>query len=307
MTFEIISEESYQTVWKEMAASFDDPEVDELLINGTRSATLIKGIANHHQSSLFSSADDMIRWLQEFSIRRQTRLDPLCGHAGGFLADQSLGGGFRWHCMLPPLTQDGPLFSLRRHRFSSVGLQSFRASKEAHEKLRKHFQERLPLLIAGATGSGKTSLLAALLQEQALQERVFTIESLPELPLSSPFWVRLVERRASLEGAGAVDMGRLLHESLRLRPDRLIIGEIRSTEARAFIEALLTGHSGMAATIHAGNAKEAVSRLAQLADRHAKDSERWLFEVCKSAKLAVVTLQRSAPPQIKSIEYLDET
>jgi pilus assembly protein CpaF len=116
------------------------------------------------------------------------------------------------------------------------------------------------MVIVGPTGSGKSSLLAALLTS-AKDERIVILESLPELPRLSSLWVRLAARGANLEGMGAFSLAQLLVEALRLRPDRLVIGEVRGPEAGVLADALATGHAGVAATLHAGCDSSALARL----------------------------------------------
>lgn len=241
---------------------FEDPCVDELLINGAqhffvRIAGSLKSV-----EPVFESDSEFFDFLIDFAAARQTRLDPLCGSAGGVI--EELPG--RWHCILPPLSQDGPVLAIRRHRFLSLGLDDFIICKGMRLDLEAHLARRDPLIIAGETGSGKTTLLAALLQRYAADERVIIIETIPELPRLYPGWVRLSERPQRLDGRGVVNSERLLAEALRLSPDRLVFGEIRGTEARWFIEATRTGHTGLVATLHSGGAAQANERLWALAN-----------------------------------------
>lgn len=272
-----------------LLAAFQDDDVDEVLINGASGAWAVAACGTRALPYPFASADAYYDWLLAFAESQDVRLDPVAGAAGGTWRD----GAYRWHAVLPPMSRDGPLFSLRRHRFDDLGLDAFAGAKTEFARLRKAAIARGPLLIAGPTGSGKTTLLAALLRAVAGDERIVTIEALPELPVLSPFCVRLVGRAANLEGRGAIAPERLLAEALRLRPDRLVIGEIRSNEAQAFLAAARAGHGGVIATIHAGTAQDACTRLYSLAGV-GRESMRDL-------PLTVAVLARGVPPRLVSV------
>jgi pilus assembly protein CpaF len=273
---------------------FSDPAVDELVVNGGCGMWLVRGDRLRAASSPFAHAEEVAMWAQELARQQGIRLDPLCGAAGGSLPEQA----FRWHCVLPPLAPDGTLFSLRRHRFDSLCISDFRACPNLMEQLRGVMQRREGLLIAGPTGSGKTTLLAALLRLHAASERVILVESLSELPLPSPCSVRLLERRPNLEGIGAVGLTRLVQEALRLRPDRLVIGEIRGHEAGAFCESLMSGHEGVMSTIHASNPDDAIARLSFLASSGGlhRAPTAW-----PGLELHVAMLERCIPPRLVSL------
>ena len=273
---------------------FSDPAVDELVVNGGCGVWLVLGDSLRAATSPFVHSEEVAMWAQELARHNGIRLDPLCGAAGGSLRDEA----FRWHCVLPPLAPDGALFSLRRHRFDSLCLSDFRSSPGATEQLCGVMERRESLLIAGPTGGGKTTLLAALLRLHAASERVILVESLSELPLPSLCSVRLLERRPNLEGIGAVSLTRLVQEALRLRPDRLVIGEIRGHEAGAFCEALMSGHQGVMSTIHANNPSDAIARLSFLAS---SGGLRGAPHAWPGLELHVAMLERGMPPRLVSV------
>ena len=254
---------------------FSDPAADEALVTGQAGLWLLAAGARRPVPSPFDTALTLLRWAQRLAREGGVRLDPVCGAAGGALRRAPSPGGapedFRWHCVLPPLAPDGPVLSLRRHRFAALGVAAFAGDPAALTALARVVRARRPLVVAGPTGAGKTTLLAALLREAAPDERVVVVESLAELPLLSPLWVRLVERRPNLEGVGAFPARRLVQEALRLRPDRLVIGEVRADEAGAFADALATGHGGVLTTLHADSPAAARRRLAALAGESAGD------------------------------------
>lgn len=280
----------FETVRQELEARLQGDGVDELLLNGSRSGYLVRRGVAEAVPSPFASDDELLEWLQDLAEASNIRLDPVSGSAGG----QWDGGRIRWHAILPPLSRDGPLVSFRRHRFGELTLQDFAGDLVVKDTLRAVMTARRPLLIAGPTGSGKTTLLAALLTEQA-HERIVVIEALPELPRFGAMTVRLAEKLPSLEGVGAVSLSRLVRESLRLRPDRLVLGEIRGHEAQAFLQASFTGHQGIIATIHAGNAHEAIERLVLLAG-----GSKTARAMASALNLVVVMLVRGSPPRLES-------
>ena len=292
--------------WAQLASIFADELVDEILINGERSATVVAGVRSYVWDSPFRSNGNMLTWLMSFARHEGVRLDPICGSAGGRISIelcQQVGMGqshLRWHALLPPLSQDGPLMTVRRHRFGHLSWNDFGGTSESKEKVLRAARNRRSLLIAGPTGSGKTSLLVTLLAEVAPQERVVIMESLAELPQLFPSWIRLLERPPNLEGIGATSVERLVREALRLRPDRIVLGEIRGKEARSFLGAILSGHGGGMATIHAGSVAEARSRFMELSSLGYRSGNRapLVGYNASLAALDVVLLTRGAPPEI---------
>jgi pilus assembly protein CpaF len=298
-------------IWARLLGFFDDQRVDEVLINGARSVMMVIGQRAEVGASPFASGQSMLQWLTQFARDQGVRLDPLCGSAGGMVAAEDLPtllgqtGQLRWHALLPPLSQDGPLLALRRHRFGAISLENFGGPDALKERLSLAVAQKRSLLIAGPTGSGKSTLLVALLAAHASQERVMILESIAEIPALFPTWVRLLERLPNLEGVGAVSLDRLLKESLRLRPDRLVLGEIRGGEARPFRNALLSGHEGAMATIHAGSLGDARRRFDALASKSWGDGsggpEGGKSEPNRDAMttIDVVLMDRGSPPVIR--------
>ena len=240
-----------------------EPSLEELLVNGTHSMTLHFGTSKKMTSSVFDADINMIHWLQLFAQKLSCRLDPLQPFAGGLMENQQ----FRWHCVLPPVATSGPQLCIRRHKFRCLYLGDFLHADDSisYGLLQNAVALGYPILICGPTGAGKTSFLHALMSNFCFEERLIVVEQLFEMPVTSSAWIRLVERSQNLEGFGAVSLKTIVSESLRLRPDRLIIGEIRGDEAKAFLDAQSTGHRGSFATIHSGSIDGAVSRLFKLA------------------------------------------
>lgn len=182
--------------------------------------------------------------------------------------DVRVGRGIRVHAVLPPISATGTLISIRIPRpggFSLAALARAGMFGPAHERLlREAVADRRNLLVTGAGGTGKTTLLAALLGEAPPRERIVVIEDVAELALAHPHAVHLEARQPNLEGSGRVGLDTLLREALRMRPDRLVVGECRGAELRELLAALNTGHDGGAGTLHANSVDDVPARLEAL-------------------------------------------
>ncbi|POH62240.1 type II/type IV pathway secretion protein [Cryobacterium zongtaii] len=187
--------------------------------------------------------------------------------------DVRLADGIRVHAVLPPVSSTGTLLSIRLPRTERLSLDALAAGgvfghgEDAAAqlgRLRAAVLDRENLLVTGAAGSGKTTLLAALLGEAPAAERIVAIEDVAELRINHPHVVALESRQANLEGAGRIGLDSLLREALRMRPDRLVLGECRGVEIRELLAALNTGHDGGAGTLHANSLADVPARLEAL-------------------------------------------
>ncbi|SEB95184.1 pilus assembly protein CpaF [Paramicrobacterium humi] len=184
--------------------------------------------------------------------------------------DVRLPGGIRVHAVLEPVSTSGTLLSIRvplAGRLDLAALQRggmFGRSDDRVRMLHRAVAARANLLITGAAGSGKTTLLAALLGEADPADRIIAIEDVAELRIAHPHVVSLESRQANLEGAGRIGLEQLLREALRMRPDRLVLGECRGAEIRELLAALNTGHDGGAGTLHANSLADVPARLEAL-------------------------------------------
>ena len=241
-----------------------DPEVDEILVSGTKVIWVERGGRLAKTDANFES-DDQLRLTIERLLapagRRVDEAEPLC--------DARLPDGSRINVVLPPLAVDGPALSIRRFRprgLSAAQLVELGSwSPDLVEILADAIERRLNILICGGTGSGKTTTLAAIAGLLGNDERVVTIEDTAELRLNLSHVVRLEGRPASFEGRGEVTIRSLVRNALRMRPDRIIVGEVRGAEALDMLIALSTGHEGSLTTIHAGSPAQALRRLETLA------------------------------------------
>ncbi|MGX7681423.1 TadA family conjugal transfer-associated ATPase [Jatrophihabitans sp. DSM 45814] len=239
------------------------PGITDVLVNAPDEVWLDRGAGLERASVRFPS-DVAIRVL---AVRLAAQAGRRLDDAAPFV-DASLPDGTRLHAVLPPLVAH-PAMSLRvlnRRRLSMADLiEAAMMSAELAELLTAVIGARLTLLISGGTGAGKTTLLAALLSTVPSAERVVTIEDAPELAVQHPHVVALLARSANVEGAGAVDLRELVRQALRMRADRLVVGEFRGAEIAELLAALNTGHSGGAATVHANSLADVPSRLVALA------------------------------------------
>ncbi|WP_285113984.1 TadA family conjugal transfer-associated ATPase [Leifsonia sp. fls2-241-R2A-40a] len=182
--------------------------------------------------------------------------------------DVRLRGGVRAHAVLPPISTGGALLSIRVPAREQPSLDDLVAGggvrHDERDRLLAAVRARANLLITGASGAGKTTLLAALLGNAPPDERIVVIEDVAELRIPHPHVVGLQTRQPNLEGAGGVDLRRLVREALRMRPDRLVLGECRGEEVRDLLGALNTGHDGGAGTLHANSLEDVPARLEAL-------------------------------------------
>ena len=245
-----------------LSAFLVDPAVTDVLVNGVdvwidRGAGLVRG------DFTFSSDLQVRRLAQRLAAACGRRLDE-----GSPYVDARLADGTRLHAVLPPVATDGPYLSLRtfrEHAFSLndlVGVGTLSAS--GAEMLSAIVAARLSYLVSGGTGSGKTTLLATLLSEVPRDERIVIVEDAAELRPHHPHVVGLQARTANVEGAGAIGLRDLLRQALRMRPDRLVVGECRGAEVVDLLGALNTGHEGGAGTLHANTAADVPARLEAL-------------------------------------------
>jgi len=223
--------------------------------------------------------------------------------AGGRHIDEStpfvdvrLRGGVRVHAVLPPVSTGGALLSIRVPPRAQPTLDELVAAggmrQGDHDRLLGAVSSRTNLLITGAGGAGKTTLLAALLANAPPDERIVVIEDVAELRIPHPHVVGLETRQPNLEGAGGVDLRRLVREALRMRPDRLVLGECRGEEVRDLLAALNTGHDGGAGTLHANSLLDVPARLEALGALAGLDDQA-LARQAVSAIGMVIHLERS--------------
>jgi len=236
-----------------------DPGVTEVMVNGPGRAYVERaGVLEPVALDLDAAA--IVRLAERIVAPLGLRLD-----RASPMVDARLADGSRLHAVLPPLAVDGPCLTIRRFGARSLALADFGVPAEVAALLHALVAGGANVLVAGATGAGKTTLLNSLSRSIPERERVVTIEETAELRLAQPHVVRLEARPPNAEGAGAVAVRDLVRAALRMRPDRIVVGEVRGGEALDMLQALNTGHDGSLCTIHANGPRDALRRLETLA------------------------------------------
>lgn len=247
-----------------LEALMRDPSVEEILVSGTAPVWVERAGRLERTELSFSDEAELRHTIERLLApagRRADDSEPVC--------DARLPDGSRVNVVLPPVAVDGPSVTIRRfrpRRFTPDELvQTGSWTPALRGLLSAAVGARLNLLVCGATGSGKTTTLAALSSFLPSTERVVTVEDTAELRLAGEHVVRLEARPAGYDGGGEVTIRALVRNALRMRPDRLVVGEVRGPEALDMLGAMATGHAGSMCTIHAGSPAEALRRLETLA------------------------------------------
>lgn len=247
----------------ELARLVGDPQVTDVFANGGGAVWFDRG--EGLESQQLPELDE--RRLRELAVRLIAR--------GGRHIDETspcvdvrLHDGIRVHAVLPPISPRGTLLSIRLPRIDHLSLDDLEADRLFEvvplATVTRLVERRANILISGAGGSGKTTLLSAILSSAPGTDRIVAIEDVAELRVAHPHFVSLEARQANLEGAGEVGLQRLVREALRMRPDRLVLGECRGAEIRELLAALNTGHDGGAGTLHANSLADVPARLEAL-------------------------------------------
>lgn len=241
----------------------------DVLVTGPGEVWVDDGNGLHRSDIRFPDEASVRRLAQRLAVTAGRRLDDAQPWVDGQLAGLGTGGfTVRLHAVLPPVAVAGTCLSLRVLRPATqdlVALQSTGAiPPEAGRLLAGIIAARLAFLVSGGTGAGKTTLLAAALGAVDAGERIVCVEDAPELAPAHPHLVRLVARAANVEGVGEITLRQLVRQALRMRPDRIVVGEVRGAEVVDLLAALNTGHDGGAGTVHANSPAEVPARLEAL-------------------------------------------
>jgi pilus assembly protein CpaF len=241
-----------------------DPAVEEVMVNGPGEVYVERHGKICRAGVRFESESELTHAIERILAplgRRVDEASPLC--------DARLQDGSRVNVVIPPLSLSGPCLTIRRFRREGLSLDDLvglgTVSADAAELLARCVAARASILVSGGTGSGKTTTLNALSGAIPEGERIVTIEDAAELRLRQDHVVRLESRPASLEGRGEVTIRTLVRNALRMRPDRIVVGEVRGGEALDLLQALNTGHEGSLSTVHANSSRDALARLETLA------------------------------------------
>jgi pilus assembly protein CpaF len=237
-----------------------DATISDILVNGYKQVYIERKGLLEITNVCFRDNAHLLRIIDKIVSQVGRRVDE-----SNPMVDARLSDGSRVNAIVPPLAVDGPLLSIRRFGTDKMMPQDL-VEKTAltagmMQLLESAVKAKLNIIIAGGTGAGKTTLLNALSAFISPKERIVTIEDVAELQLKQPHVVRLETRTANIEGQGAVHQRQLLVNSLRMRPDRIVVGEVRGEEALDMLQAMNTGHDGSLTTVHANSPRDAISRL----------------------------------------------
>ncbi len=238
----------------------NDPEISDVLVNGADTVFVERNGLLEQTDIQFADNNHLLHLIQRLVGRAGRRIDEVSP-----MVDAKLADGSRLHAVIPPLTQRGPTLSIRRFGSTAVAFEDMVRSRsltrEMADFLIAAVQGRLNILLSGGTGAGKTTMLNQLGRFIPTTERVITIEETAELQLQQADVVGLETRLPNVEGSGAVTQRELLRNSLRMRPDRIIVGESRGSEVLEMLQAMNTGHDGSMSTVHANDTRDALDRL----------------------------------------------
>jgi len=237
-----------------------DDSINDILVNGAKQVYIERDGKLEHTNVQFRDDEHVMNVLSRILTHLGRRIDEAAPYVDARLSD-----GSRVNAIIPPLAVRGPTISIRKFRKKRFTLNEMVANNNLSETMAKFLtiaiRSRLNILISGGTGAGKTTLLNALSHQIDDNERIITIEDVAELQLQKPHVVPLETRLPTVEHSGEVTQRDLFKNALRMRPDRIIIGEIRGAEAFELLQAMNTGHDGSICTIHASNPQEVPARL----------------------------------------------
>ncbi len=275
-----------------LARFLDEPGVTDLFINGASGLFVDRG-SGPVEVAGWRVTEEEVRDLAVALIALGDRhIDDASPCVDVRLAD-----GLRVHAVLPPVSASGTVVSIRVPMAEAPSLGRLEELGMLDPAQRRCIDEivatRRNVLITGAAGAGKTTLLAAMLAETPANERIVTIEDVAELRIRHPHHVRLEARQPNLEGVGAIGLARLVREALRMRPDRIVVGECRGDEVRELLTALNTGHDGGAGTLHANSLRDVPARLEALAASAGMD-DRAVARQVASAIHVVLHVERGS-------------
>jgi pilus assembly protein CpaF len=269
-----------------------DNSVTEILVNGPNKVFIEREGVLHHSDLRFIDAHHVERVIQRILAPLGRRLDE-----SSPMVDARLPDGSRVNAIIPPIALDGPCVSIRKFRkdmLKSSDLVAMQTIDQSiYDFLENAVSKRCNILISGGTGTGKTTMLNVLSQMIQTQQRLVTIEDVAELQLGHPHVVRLETRPPNAEGHGEVRASDLIRNALRMRPDRIILGEIRGVEVLDVMTAMNTGHDGSMSTVHANNAQDALLRLETLVGLTGRQiAEKTLRQMICAALDVIIQLTR---------------
>jgi pilus assembly protein CpaF len=280
-----------------------DPRVTDILVNGDGSVWLDRGGGLERSAVTLSDADTARRLAVRLAGMARRRLDESQPWVDGLLP-----GGVRLHAVLPPLVDGGAHLSLRVPRVQAQGLAALRDMGMfgvwGEDLLRALMRARRSFVVTGGTGCGKTTVLAGMLAEVPTAERIVLVEDVAELSVRHPHVVRLQGRSANVEGQGRVTLVDLVRQALRMRPDRLVVGEVRGAEVREMLAALNTGHEGGCGTLHANSPEDVPARFEALGALAGLGREALRSQLASAVQAVVHVGRREQVREVESISVL---
>lgn len=237
-----------------------DPDISDILVNGPYDVYIERNGVLELTNRIFADESHLIRIIQRIVGRLGRRIDEMSP-----MVDARLPDGSRVNAIVPPLAIGGPTLSIRRFGVKAMQMKDLLANGSLTPEIAKFLaaavQARIACVISGGTGAGKTTLLNVLSEFIPENERTITVEDSAELKLQRRHWLRLEVRPANPEGVGEITQRDLVRNCLRMRPDRIIVGEVRGAEVWDMLQAMNTGHDGSLTTIHANSTQDALARL----------------------------------------------
>ena len=284
-----------------------DPEISDILVNRYNQVYVEREGRLEETDIVFQNDAHLYRIIERIVSLVGRRIDE-----SSPMVDARLQDGSRVNAVIPPLSLDGPILSIRRFRTDRIGAQDMVGRQSLTQPMLDFLQStvaaRMNIIVSGGTGAGKTTLLNALSGFISERERIVTIEDAAELTLKQRHTVRLETRPANIEGQGAVRQRQLVVNALRMRPDRIIVGEVRGEEALDMLQAMNTGHDGSLTTIHANSPRDALYRLdTMVAMANLNIPDRAVRQQIASAVNLIVQVSRMADGTRKVIAISELT
>jgi pilus assembly protein CpaF len=284
---------------------FRDADISEILINGPRQVVVERRGQLFKTEVVFRNEEHLVAVIQRIITGTGRRID-----RSSPMLDVRLHDGSRLNAVLKPPALNGPLVSIRRFGVRPLTVDDLLTNDSLTPEMLQFLAGcvtgRINIIVSGGTGSGKTTLLNALSRYIPSTERVVTIEDTAELELQQPHVAKLESQPADLDGVGEVTMRDLVRNSLRMRPDRIIVGECRGGEAFEMLQAMSTGHDGSMTTIHAGNPREAISRVELIVGLAGMDLPAWAIRKLIASSLNVIVQVSRLPGGKRKVVSITE-
>src|SRR6266446_6995915 len=282
-----------------------DPTISDILINGPKTVYIERRGRLEQANIAFHDDRHLLQIVQRIAGRVGRRVDETTPMVDARLAD-----GSRVNAIIPPLALDGTLVSIRRFGAKPLLIDDLVSKKAITQDMVRFLaacvKARINMVISGGTGSGKTTLLNALSSYIPDTERVATIEDAAELQLQQPHLARMETRPPNIEGSGEVTTRDLVRNALRMRPDRIIIGECRGPEALDMLQAMNTGHEGSLTTIHANDTRDALSRLEMMVGMAGFDLPIWIIRRQIASAIQIVVQAARLPGGARKVTKISE-